>query len=82
MDKNTMDIKELATLITQYKKLGNEEVTLKTDVVLDLIKIAQENELKVQLLLVQKTNLVFKLRELGVEAEEVRKILRESLRKE
>ena len=82
MDKNTMDIKELATLIAQYKKLGNEEVTLKTDVVLDLIKIAQETELKVQLLLVQKTNLVFKLRELGVEAEEVRKILRESLRKE
>jgi hypothetical protein len=79
---NSMDINEFEKLINDYKKLGNEEVTLKTDVVLSIIELAKQNEAKVALLLVQKYNLVVELQNKGVPSKKIEEILKKSIGRE
>lgn len=72
---------ELEEMLRKYKELGNEEVTLKTDVVLDLIDLVKENDLKSQILLAQKYNLVVELKNKGVSDEKIKKILDDTIRR-
>ena len=72
---------ELEAMLRKYKEIGNEEVTLKIDAVLDLIDLLKQNDLKVQILLGQKYNLVTELKKKGVSDEKIKKILDDTIRR-
>lgn len=73
--KNKINIQELIELIEEYKKTNNETVELKVNLIDDLIKRIEEDEIKVQILLVQKYNLILVLKEKGMKSDEILKIL-------
>lgn len=75
MNKNILSLEELSKLIHQYKEEGNEEITLKTNLVLDLIEKLEKQDLKVAMILLQKNKLVLELKSLGKTDEEIKKIL-------
>ena len=72
---------ELEAMLRKYKEIGNEEVTLKIDAVLDLIDLLKQNDLKTQILLGQKYNLVTELKKKGVSDEKIKKILDDTIRR-
>lgn len=72
---NKMNLKEFSKLIEEYKKTNNETVELKVSFVDDLLNKLKESDIKQQILLVQKYNLVIALKNKGLNPEEIRKIL-------
>lgn len=72
---NKMNLKEFSKLIEEYKKTNNETVELKVSFVDDLLNKLKESDIKQQILLVQKYNLIIELKNRGVKPNEIRKIL-------
>lgn len=78
-NENLVTLSDFNKMIQEYKKTGNETIELKVNVVSDILKIAFEEQMKSLLLLVQKTNLVQKLVDVGVSHEEIEDILKKSI---
>ena len=72
---NEMNLKEFSKLIEEYKKTNNETVELKVSFVDDLLNKLKESDIKQQILLIQKYNLIIELKNRGVKPNEIRKIL-------
>lgn len=73
---NKVDFKEFENLIEEYKKTGSTEITLKTQVVSDLIKKICEDDRKIQKLIADKYTLIIKLKQAtGKDFEEIGKFL-------
>lgn len=72
---NKIDLEEFSKLIEEYKKTGNETIELKVNVVSDMLNKIKEDDIKMQILLVQKYNLVIALKNKGLKPNEIRKIL-------
>ena len=73
---NKVDFKEFENLIEKYKKTGLTEITLKTQVVSDLIKKICEDDRKIQKLIADKYTLIIKLKQAtGKDFEEIGKFL-------
>jgi len=72
---NEMNLKEFSKLIEEYKKTNNETVELKVSFVDDLLNKLKESDIKNQILLVQKYNLIIELKNRGVKPDKIREIL-------
>lgn len=72
---NIVILREFINLFEEYKKIGKKTIELKTTVIDDLINYIKESDVKTQILLSQKHNLVIALRNRGVKEEEIRKLL-------
>ena len=72
---NKMDFKKFTELIEEYKETGLETLEIKTNVIVDLIDKIEKEEIKNQILLVQKYNLILALKKKGVKPEEIKEIL-------
>lgn len=72
---NKMNLKEFSKLIEEYKKTNNETVELKVSFVDDLLNKLEESDIKQQILLVQKYNLIIELKNRGVKPDKIREIL-------
>ena len=70
-----MDLEEFSEMIKEYQQTTNETIELKVNLVANLIKKIEENDIKIQILLVQKYNLVIELKKRGLKPDEIRKIL-------
>lgn len=70
-----MDLEEFSEMIKEYQQTTNETIELKVNLVADLLKKIEENDIKIQILLVQKYNLVIELKKRGLKPDEIRKIL-------
>lgn len=78
---NKIKIDDFIKMIKAYQETGREEITLKTNVVVDLLKKIEENEIERQLLFLQKYNLIIRLKQAGVSIEEIDKIIKNTLKK-
>lgn len=73
---NKMEFKEFENLIEKYKKTGETEITLKTQVVSDLLQKINEDDKKIQKLIADKYTLIIKLKQAtGKDFEEIGKFL-------
>lgn len=72
---NEMNLKEFSKLIEEYKKTNNETVELKVSFVDDLLNKLKESDIKQQILLIQKYNLIIELKNRGVKPDKIREIL-------
>ena len=75
MDKKIIRLRQFLDMFEEYKKTGKQTIELKTVVMDDLINYIKESDVKTQILLSQKHNLVVALRNKGVKEEEIRKLL-------
>lgn len=72
---NIVGLRKFLEMFEEYKKTGKETIELKTAVMNDLIEYIKESDVKTQILLSQKHNLVVALRNKDVKEEEIRKLL-------
>lgn len=72
---NKIDLEEFSKLIEDYKKTNNETIELKVNLVSNILDKLKEDDIKMQILLVQKYNLVIALKNKGLKPNEIRKIL-------
>lgn len=72
---NIVGLRKFLEMFQEYKKTGKQTIELKTAVMNDLINYIKESDVKTQILLSQKHNLVVALRNKGVKEEEIRKLL-------
>lgn len=72
---NKVDLEEFSKLFEEYKKTDNETIELKVSLIDDLLNKLMEKDIQIQILLVQKYNLILELKNKGVKPDEIRKIL-------
>lgn len=73
---NFMNIKEIAKIIKKLSDNGETNVTMKVTAIMDLIKHIENSEIYIQLLLAQKTVLIEKLMELGLNENQIKELLK------
>ena len=72
---NKIELEEFYNLIEEYKKTGNKTIEIKVSLLDNILNKLKEDEIKGQILLVQKYNLIIELKNKGVTMEEIKKIL-------